>query len=1035
MKNKKRMGKTGNGGGKMKQAVLPRVSVITTVYNTERYLPKCIESICNQTYKNLQIIVVNDASKGEVKQIIKPYLDSDKRIAFVNSEKNLGLFHARQRGAKLANGDYICFVDSDDYLGADYIRSMAEAAMEHQADIVKANFVLTDGERYYIHGHINHQPEQEWNEEEVLKQYFAQEGLDFSWHTVWNKLYKKSLWDQCMPYYAEITSHLIMAEDFAYSTPLFAFAKKVVSISADEYFYLQRAEASTGIEHNTKKFQKNILDLRTSFHFVENFLKQVEKWGEYEGKFDAWKKRYARFWYDNINNAGFGEIERRRMENLLASVLEQEKILSSQKEDHYFYSNTIEWNRRLWEAKERIISSDTEVISFDIFDTLIQRPLLEPTDLFRFMELSYQGLLPDKGYHFAKFRKDAEACARENCGKEEIELWDIYLVMQKKYGLSKQASSQLMDAEIAMELKMCYPRKCAKQLYKLALSLGKKIIVTSDMYLPKDVIEEILQKNGYEKYESLYLSSDTGRTKASGSLYEYIVKDMKVAPGKILHIGDNWTSDIEMAANKGIGSIFFPKASEVFKNNLEFGGYPAGASWGYVLNSWNAIHNNACSLEFLGVSCMYAVVANEYFDNPYKSFQKNSDFNASPYYMGLYALGMHLFGITEDVIKTYGSRRKIHFVSRDGFLCKKIYDRIGTYYGASAESNYLHVSRKALLPTSFHRPEDFFAIEDGISKDCILLHSPKSILENFLHIKEDRDIRQSVEREGIAYEGLFLNEQEFEEFLEVLGKQQLVYQRLEEYSRLLREYFNGLLEDGDVLFDIGYNGTGQYLLSKLLQKKIDGYYVYLNKEKATQYAKERGYQVSTFYDGTPGVSGTIREFFFSECVPSCIGYGETAGGIVPVFEESSISYQEQWVADSIRRGVECFTDLMIKHFADYLHEFYLRSHDCSVPFEYLMHKTKDMDRWTFHCCRFEDDVFYGGSMNLYRVWSDAVMFYYSPDGGNVQGMDAEAMQRYSEIKGIYSDGIAVAMFKKMNRIAPFGSRRREAIKKILRIFI
>lgn len=1012
----------------MKQMVLPRVSVITTVYNTERYVPKCIESICNQTYKNLQIIVVNDGSKGEIAQIIRPYMESDRRIAFVNNEKNLGLFHARQKGARIADGDYIYFVDSDDWLGADYIRCMVEAALEHQADIVKANFVLTDGERYYIHGHINQQPEQVWNGTEALEQYFAQEGLDFSWHTVWNKLYRKSLWDQCVPYYAEITSHLIMAEDFAYSTPLFAFARKVVSISAEEYFYLQRAEASTGIERNTKKFQKNILDLKTSFCFVESFLKKEGKWGECEKKFDAWKRRYARFWHDNINNAGFGEIEKRRMENLLASALGQDAGLPSQQEDNYFYSNTTEWNRRLWEAKEHILNPAIEIVSFDIFDTLIQRPLLEPTDLFRFLELSCQELLPSENYSFAKFRKNAEAYARRNCHAEEVSLQDIYQVMQNRYGLSRKASDRLMEAEIAMEQRLCYPRRCAKQLYRMALSVGKKVVITSDMYLPKEAIEAILKENGYENYSCLYLSCDIGKTKASGNLYEYIVKDLKTTPKKILHIGDNWDSDIEMADSKGINSIFFPRASEVFKNNLEFGGYPAGTTWGYVLNSWNAIHNNACGLEFLGVRCMYAVIANEYFDNPYRSFQKNSDFNASPYYMGLYAFGMHLFGITQDLIKTYGSRRKIHFVSRDGYLCKKIYDGIRGQYGASAESNYLHLSRKALLPTSFHRPEDFFGIEDGISQDCILLHSPKSILENFLNVKEDQEVKELVEREGIAYEEMFLNKQEFENFLEILGKQQPIYQRLDKYSTMLKGYFGNLLEESDVLFDIGYNGTGQYLLSKLLGKKIDAYYVYLNKDRAAQYAKERGYQVATFYDSTPGVSGTIREFFFSECAPSCTGYQEVDNGIIPVFEEKEITYPEQWVAGSVCQGVERFTDLMMEHFADYLQEFYIRSHDCSVPFEYLMHKTRDMDRWAFHCCEFEDDVFYGGTMDLYHVWSDAVLFYYSPE------KNGEAVQQYGEMKEICKDEAIIAMFQKIKRMAPPGSRRRKILKHMLRVF-
>lgn len=1015
-----------------KKQELPLVSVVTTVYNTEQYIPACIESICNQTYKNLQIIVVNDASKGNIGELISEYQQKDSRIIYVDNEKNLGLFHARQAGAVKATGDYICFIDSDDYWGLDYVRCMVMAAEKHDADIVKTNFVLTDETRFYIHGHINNQPEIVLQGKKILDAYFKQEGRDFSWHTVWNKLYKKTLWDKCIPYYQDITSHLIMAEDFAYSTPLFTFAKKMVGIETDEYFYLQRASASTGIERNIKKYQKNILDLGTAFGFAEKFLKKVDKWKEYETLFINWRKLYSRFWCDNVNNAGFGELEVKRLENLLGQVMSEEKLERSQREDHYFYSNTVDWNNRLVEAKKRILNPAIEVVSFDIFDTLIQRPLLEPVDLFTFVENKKRTVFPSMNYKFAKFRKDAEVLARRKKGIEEVSLAEIYQVMQEEYGLPVNVANELMQAEMELELEFCYPRKTAKQLYELALFVGKKVIITSDMYLPEKIVKQLLEKNGYDNYERLYLSCVGGKTKAVGNLYDQLLEELQMKPAQILHIGDNWQSDIEMTRTKGICNVFFPKATEVFKNNLEFGGYPAGASWGYVLNSWNAIYNNSCSIEFLGVRCMYALVANEYFDNPYRSFQKNSDFNASPYYMGLYALGMHLYGVTADLIQKYGHRRAIHFVSRDGYLCKKIYDRIAPYYGAVATSNYLHLSRKALLPTSFTNQADFFEIEDGISKDCIVLHSPKSILKNFLNIEPDTEVKELLKKEGIHLNHLFTDVQEFRNFLKVLGKQDLIYKKLEAYSSLLKEHFTTMVKEKDVLFDIGYNGTGQYLLSRLLDKKIDGYYIYINKEKALRYAKMMGYEVSTFYDATPGVSGTIREFLISECTPSCIGYERKETGIQPVFEEDTISYPEKWVANSICTGVERFTELMVTHFSDYMKEFAMRSYDCSIPLEYLMHKAKDLDRWSFHCCKFEDDVFYGGSMNLYRVWNDAVMFYYAPTEAAAAVVDENAVERYAELQGIYSDGIAVAMFKKVNKVLPLGTKRREVVKKLLK---
>ena len=92
----------------------PKVSVIVPVYNVEKYLKQCLDSIVNQTYKNLEIIIVNDGTKDNSMKLVEEYLQ-DKRIKVIN-KKNGGLGSARNRGIEEATGDYISFVDSDDYI-------------------------------------------------------------------------------------------------------------------------------------------------------------------------------------------------------------------------------------------------------------------------------------------------------------------------------------------------------------------------------------------------------------------------------------------------------------------------------------------------------------------------------------------------------------------------------------------------------------------------------------------------------------------------------------------------------------------------------------------------------------------------------------------------------------------------------------------------------------------------------------------------------------------------------------------------------
>ncbi|MCR5506573.1 MAG: glycosyltransferase, partial [bacterium] len=118
---------------------MKKISVIIPVYNVELYLSQCLESIINQTYKNLEIILVNDGSKDSSIDICKAYVKKDKRIKYIY-QKNMGLSASRNTGIKNATGDYIHFIDSDDYIPLDYYEKMISALGNSDADIVCGGF-------------------------------------------------------------------------------------------------------------------------------------------------------------------------------------------------------------------------------------------------------------------------------------------------------------------------------------------------------------------------------------------------------------------------------------------------------------------------------------------------------------------------------------------------------------------------------------------------------------------------------------------------------------------------------------------------------------------------------------------------------------------------------------------------------------------------------------------------------------------------------------------------------------------------------
>lgn len=125
-----------------------KVSIIVPVYNTEAYLERCLKSLVNQTLKDIEIICIDDGSKDNSVAILKKYSQLDKRIKIIEQE-NLGVSVARNNGLKLATGEYIGFVDSNDWIDLDFYEKLYNAAKKYDADISACGI-----KRLHINGNI-----------------------------------------------------------------------------------------------------------------------------------------------------------------------------------------------------------------------------------------------------------------------------------------------------------------------------------------------------------------------------------------------------------------------------------------------------------------------------------------------------------------------------------------------------------------------------------------------------------------------------------------------------------------------------------------------------------------------------------------------------------------------------------------------------------------------------------------------------------------------------------------------------------------
>lgn len=187
-----------------------------------------------------------------------------------------------------------------------------------------------------------------------------------------------------------------------------------------------------------------------------------------------------------------------------------------------------------------------DLISFDIFDTLIKRDVVNPVDVF--YHVGSEVLLDEaEATRFKERRIKSERDARKKVDNGEVTLIDIYRELFRYYGIK---ACILKEKEIDFELHHCAPREKWAKLLKAFKEKGEKVILISDMYLPSSVISQMLVRCGITEYDALYVSNEYGCDKVSGKLYE-IARDQEKMDGcSHLHYGDSIRADY-LGARKG----------------------------------------------------------------------------------------------------------------------------------------------------------------------------------------------------------------------------------------------------------------------------------------------------------------------------------------------------------------------------------------------------------------------------------------------------------------------------------------------------
>ena len=286
------------------------ISIVIPVYNVEKYLQKCVESVKNQTYKNIEIILVNDGSTDKCTEICEKLKKEDGRIKVIH-KKNGGLSDARNVGINNASGNYISFIDSDDYVEKNYISLLYDTLVSYNADMSIASHMVI-----YEKNHIDKSTGLEFkdNAENILEKMLYDDGIDLS---AWGKLYKKQLFDEVRFPKGRLF------EDSATTYKLIDKSEIIAVYSKPVYNYIIRRNSISNEEFSERK-----LDLIVSTKEMTDYIRN-----KYPNLSKACDRRLMYAYLSTLTQLSKSNIRNKKIENELMGYIKvhRKEILKDKK--------------------------------------------------------------------------------------------------------------------------------------------------------------------------------------------------------------------------------------------------------------------------------------------------------------------------------------------------------------------------------------------------------------------------------------------------------------------------------------------------------------------------------------------------------------------------------------------------------------------------------------------------------------------------------------------------------------------------------
>jgi FMN phosphatase YigB (HAD superfamily) len=431
---------------------------------------------------------------------------------------------------------------------------------------------------------------------------------------------------------------------------------------------------------------------------------------------------------------------------------------------------------------ERILSAldGPSVLSLDVFDTALVRKTLRPRDTFRVLE---EGAVHRHGEALrglANARNEAErrvdATWRGRPSPDHLSrIWECVGEIHPACALHVE---ELREQELEIEAELLVTSGWCQDLFERSLAAGKKVLFLSDMYLPSERISAWLRREGYDGFEALYVSAETGASKHDGTLFRHVMAERGLHPSDIVHVGDQREADRDVPAGLGIRAFWCPPAREIVRKNAAF------------------VHLNEFHFDARSVTAADRVTLGLGVRRWLAADGKQEDRESVGDLIGYQVLGPLQLSFVAWVLER--ARRydlaDLYFVARDAYITKLVFDEVAKHGFTNIRGHYLRASRVSLFVSHMaevgpeaavedvFRELDYFGMKLTVGRHLVRLGLPAREFEDLVRSSELGSLDRVVDTEALRQAYMLLIREMGSRIREICESHQVAYER---YSKEL----------------------------------------------------------------------------------------------------------------------------------------------------------------------------------------------------------------------------------------------------------